>query len=180
MELKKNFSLIIALIIPILMILFLVAIVYIPRIYNHPQYNFLFVSGGNYNEEYIIQNGKLVARFNPSVPIDKLSYPEENINNEFLARLFVYDIKQNKAAEVTLEQAKAFNFYSDFESPDGYKIINGSSYNFIFGGASSDPFALYISGNGLSKKLNIPIQTSNRYDVNLRFVGWINPIDSSN
>ncbi|MFA5087365.1 MAG: hypothetical protein WC470_03655 [Candidatus Paceibacterota bacterium] len=176
MDIKKNLSLVVAILIPVLMVLFLVAVIYVPRIYNHPQYNFVFVSGGNYNEEYIIQNGKLIARLNTDniVPIDKAApaVPPQ----KFLARLFVYDIKQDKSAEVTLEQAQAMNFYPDVKSPDGYEIINGSSsYGFsLFGGYSQDFSTLFITGHGLNKKLNTPVLASNRYDINLRFVGWVN------
>lgn len=178
MNIKKNLSLIVAILMPVLMVLFLVAVIYVPRIYNHPQYDFVFVSGGNYNEEYIIQNGKLIARFNQSniAPIEKTGpvIPTE----QFLARLFVYDIKQDKATEVTLEQAQVMNFYSDVKSPDGYEVINGSSsYGFsLFGGYSQDFSTLFITGHGLNKKLNTPVFTSNRYDINLRFVGWINSV----
>jgi hypothetical protein len=173
MKPNKNITLILGILIPLLMILFIAGSIYIPRYFVHPQYNFLYMQGEDYNHEYIIQNNKLVVKENPIIPKSLEGQPSE-VLPQYFPRFFIYDVRQDISSEVTLEQAQALDFYSDFVSLDGFKVVNGGNDNGVFpffGIPRSDINAMYLVGRGLNKKLNI--QTSETSYEPLRFIGWL-------
>lgn len=171
MQIKKNIPLILGISIPILMILFVLGSIYLPGIFVHPKFNFLYVVGGNnYIDEwqYLVQNGELVkSKINQS---RNKSYNPPYVE----AKLFVYDVLRNESREISFEEAQKLNFDSNIKSPDGFEIVYGSR------GENALPFfyvseidynSRYLKGHGVSKKINI--QSSEGFYYTFRFLGWI-------
>lgn len=157
MNLSKNPSLVIAITIPILAIIFIAVSIYLPRSSTNSKHNFLYAT--DYSYQYRVEGNGLVndsALYQSSLP----SKP---------AKLYVYNVSSNKSAEISLEEAKNLYLNSNSNSPDGFKIIPGNQGGFIF--RSSDYNTWYIQGQGAARKLNV--QSSNSYDNRFTFLGWI-------
>ncbi|MDD5568834.1 MAG: hypothetical protein PHG23_00205 [Candidatus Pacebacteria bacterium] len=169
MRIKENITLILGLVLPILTIAVIIALIYIPRYTNHPQYSFVYIESYDYYQSYIVRNGKIVYQ--------DLNVPPKPVpsggTSTLPARFFVYDTKEDKETEITFEQAQMLSLYDSQKSPDGYEIINGeNSPGLFFNNYQIDRNSLFIVGHGLNKKLNIHAIGNNFYG-NLVFLGWI-------
>ncbi|MEK7161699.1 MAG: hypothetical protein AAB729_03350, partial [Patescibacteria group bacterium] len=73
---KKNIPLIIALCIPVLMVLVLAAVIYLPGLGKKPAHNFIYMTGDNYynygQSKYLVSDGYI--RENPSATITPALY----------------------------------------------------------------------------------------------------------
>jgi len=163
MDMRKNVSLILGLSIPILMILFITASIYWPKITVHPKFNFLYVTGENYypydnsQQQYLIQEGKLVIA------------KKSKKNN---ARFYIYDIAQHNSKEIFFQDAKKLNLDINPISPDGFEMVTGGNDGGIFSlffGTYHNYHSRYLKGHHAVIKLNI----ANNY--HFRFLGWIKP-----
>ena len=169
---KKNITLILGISIPILLILFVAASIYLPNLFvEPPKFNFLYVVGNDYNyiEQYSVQDNKLVKTeiIQPENVIYKLPVDD--------SKLFIYDVVKNESKEVNFDEAQKLNLDSSNVSPDGFEIAYGSTSNgfFPFFFSSTDYEVQYLKGHNISRKLNIPIDGSRPYYYNFRFLGWI-------
>lgn len=162
---KKHIPLILALAIPILMIIFVAASIYLPGIFFKPKYDFIYLVGDSYySQEYGEKNNKLV--YNPKLR-DYYSPPTET-------KIFYYDINQNKSREISFAEAQILNLDSNSQSPDGFQIVYGSSESGVFPFffyTNRDYNSRYIQGHNVSRKLNINL-ARNYYDQ-FQFIGWI-------
>jgi hypothetical protein len=187
MSVKNNLSLIFGISIPILMVIFVAISIYVPQIFIKPGYDFLYLIGrnecyiqpvrqensqvclqGKTVQIYSIQNGKLI----------------KNITDEEIAKcqagqmpqlkIFLYDINSGKGRETSYDHASSLNMDSSLKSPDGFEIIRGSNsggfFPFYFY-SGNDYNSRYITGNNISKKLNIQQEGYSYY--NFVFLGWI-------
>jgi hypothetical protein len=161
---KQNIALVLGLSIPVAMILFIAAMVYVPQLYIQPQYSFIYATNDNRYDEYgyRVEGDRIV--YQPRI--------SEDINHSYTEpTLYVYDVETNRSRQITLEDAQLYRLDSSTESPDGFKVVRGGSggdFIFFFGGGY-DP-SHYLVGQGVSKKLNID-ESSNYWDFHL--VGWI-------
>jgi hypothetical protein len=172
---KKNITLIVGISIPILMILFVAGIIYLPGLFIQPKFNFLYVSGDSYyypKYQYSVQNGKLV-RSEIQRPENQIYIPPREV------KLYIYDVAKNESKEISFEEAQKLNLDPSPISPDGFEIVYGShsegSFFFpFFFWSERDYSTLYLKGHNVSKKLNPQLSGSyyNYYD-NFRFIGWI-------
>ena len=170
MRIKDNFSLVLGISIPILMILFVAAFIYLPGLFIHPQYNFLYASGGDYywNEQFYVQDGKLLKK-------DIKRSDDHYYNPPVDAKLFIYDVASDTSTEVTFEDAQKNTYAPGYESPDGFEIVQGSrgGGSFLFDISSeNDSCARYLSGHNVSNKLDIQ-KSGGSYCGYFHFVGWI-------
>lgn len=163
---KKNITFILALLVPLLMILLIVASIYLPRIFiDPPQYDFLYsVNNNSIDGKYFIENGKIVEREQVIEEDEKYRYPIGD------SKLFFYDIEKNKSREISFEEALSFNLDSRIISPDGFEVVYGERISGLFF-SSSGLDSLYIKGHGLSQKLNLGINYS--YYYGFKFIGWV-------
>lgn len=171
MSIKKNISLIVGIAIPIVMILFVAGSIYLPGLFSHPQYDFLYETGsGDYyygRGQYSVQTARLVKNeFPPSN--DPYRQPPAD------AKLFVYDVRENKSTEVSFEAAQQLMLDSSPKSPDSFEVVSGSRdgdfFPFMFYN-ERDYNARYLKGHAASKKLDL--QLSGSYYDNFHFLGWI-------
>ena len=182
MNKKQNSTLIIGIAIPILMILFVAASIYLPGLFaKAPKYNFLYSDMSNgpcYNDlqRYLISGGKIIqtpAPIKEPVPVDGRTYPKQIACRE---TIFFHDIAANKSTELSFDEAQNFTIYPSQKSPDGFDIVPGNrGGGFLFFDGGSDYSTRYITGHGFSKKLDLQTQGNNYsyYSYSFRFLGWI-------
>lgn len=170
MKVEKNISLIIGIAIPILMIVFVAASIYLPGLFSPPpKFNFVYVTGDDYYQgrQYVVENGRLTKR--------EVKYPERYTPG--LARLFVHDVSKNESKEISFEDAQKLSLDPNAKSPDGFEVVHGSwdegIFSLFFGREDYD--TVYLKGHNTSKKLNLSsIDTGRYYYYNrFRFLGWI-------
>jgi hypothetical protein len=172
MDLKKNSTLIIGIAIPIVMIILVAASIYVPMLFAHPKYSFLYVSGDEYNSEYIyrIHNGALVKEKRENEKGDNLSYGR-SYNGE--QKLFYHDIEKNESREISFEEAKNLNLNTNVKSPDGFEIMSGwqdgGIFPFFMGRSHSGQ---YIKKNSFSKELKTQ-SSDDYYYYDFHFLGWV-------
>lgn len=171
MHKEKNFALWIGLSIPVLMIIFVAASIYIPSLFFHPKTNFLLVTGLDYGpsqDEYTVQNGKLVK--------NAVSRPNNN-GPVRLPVFYIYDVKKNLSQTVSFEDAQKLILDPTPRSPDGYEIRRSGEFDGLFSlmlGGERDAHALYLQGKGGSRAIVNPDQSHpNYYFWNTQFLGWI-------
>jgi hypothetical protein len=164
--LKKNIVLLLGLAIPVLMIAGVASAVYLPTLLVKPHTSFIYALG-NYNDRFSVENGM----------IEELPYNGNSsvYQNQPQARLFFYDVETGKSHEVTLEEARRLHLSGDLESPDGFRVGNGTRSSgpyFLFDGSYTDYSSHYLIGHGVSKKLDISENASD-YRNNFDFIGWV-------
>lgn len=167
MNIKKNIALIVGISIPVLMIVLVAAAIYLPRLFYHPAYNFLYTSGDYLpTQQFDVKDGKLVKNNIPPTPAT--TPPEE-------AKLYIYDVSSDMSTEVSFADAQNLNLDSRIESPDGFEIVSGGHHDGLFPfsfSSDSDYCSQYISGHNVSSKLDLK-RTGDSYCGNFRFIGWI-------
>lgn len=168
MKIKKNIALIVGLSIPVVMIVLVAAAIYLPRLFYHPAYNFLYVTSGDYYaiQQYEVQDGRLMKK-NVKRPDAMASAGE--------AKLYIYDVATDRNTEVSFADAQNLDLDPDRQSPDGFEIVaagyRDGFFPFFFS-SDGDYCARYISGHNVSRKLDLK-QGSNSACDNFRFIGWI-------
>src|SRR3990167_2616746 len=97
---QKNISLWIGLAIPVLMIVFVAAAIYLPRYFvEPPQYDFVYLVGNNYiGDYYEVRNGVLTKISQP-LPAGVVPAPRP----EPSPRFFVYHVGDDSSQELTFE-----------------------------------------------------------------------------
>lgn len=171
---KKKLPLYLGIALPILMVLFIAASIYIPRARINPVNDFLYTTGGNpyAGPYYTVEDNRVVlveeeARDGlvPRPPEPRAGEPE----------LFLYNFETDKPRKVSLEEARALTLNTDPISPDGYEIDYGRRaeglFPFFFG-STRDYNTVYVYGENAADKLNIrlPARTYGDY---FRFLGWV-------
>lgn len=164
---KKNIPLILGFSIPVLMIIFVAASIYVPGIFSKPKYNFLYSTDGDYfgSQNYSVESNKVVL--NPRrTPYDTYPvYPTP--------KLYIHDVTTNKSSPISFQNAQFLKLDASEESPDGYKLENGINHSdgfFPLFWYSSDNNQEYLVGHNTSKKLELTHGTT-YYSVH--FLGWI-------
>ncbi len=188
---KKNFAILLAFILPILLIAIVALSAYLPSLFLSTGYNFIYTSctdGTNYyyayncdnylQQRYSVVGNKIVANnVDPTIDSDNDSIPD--INENYTARIFLHNTLTNESREITYEEARTMTLNSLLTSPDGVTVsshydVNGGDF-FIFGGGSSS-YGYYLTKGNSKDKLNL-INSSDRYyyQNNFQFIGWVLP-----
>lgn len=171
MDMKKDWSLWLAVALPFVMILFVAASIYVPRLWApQPQYGFLYrssdTSGGYTVASYDVQvkKGKLVKQ-----EVDRSGYKDSDSKTDFVEpQLYRYDAMTGESESLTFEEAEALTVDDRKKSPDDFEVSQGGGGSFLFGGGSGS--YLYLIGHSLSRKLDLRGIDSS-YDF--EFIGWI-------
>lgn len=174
---KKHIPLLVALVIPLGMIVLVAATVYIPKLGNKPQYDFVHVSTSEYpRHQYLVTNGKLERR--------EITYPEKVEGDIYPTppytitepTLYLHDIERNESTTLSFEEAAKLNLDSAEQSPDGYTVGYNRNDEGLFGiffGGSYDYDAQYVTGHNQSIKLNLPTSGSRYGYRSFQFLGWV-------
>lgn len=171
MDIKKDWSLWLAVALPLAMMLFVAGSIYLPRLWApKPQYSFVYMANdttkGYIIPEYAVSvvDGHVVKEFTKqdvALPVDaNQRYAEPH--------LYIYDATTGESAGITFDEAQKLKLDDRKKSPDGFEVSQGGGYGGPFGGGSEP--ALYIAGHSVSQKLDLR-GVNNVYDF--EFVGWI-------
>lgn len=165
---KKNAPLIIGFLIPILMVLFVAASIYLPGLFLQPKYNFLYSTGGDYygSRSYFVSNGHLAESPQPT--------PYPNYKPSPSPQLYIHDVTTNMSTSISFQDAAALTLDPSAESPDKYRLEDGinSGGIFPFFWYDRDNNSKYLVGHNVSKKLNVNSGGSSYYDA-IHFLGWV-------
>ncbi len=190
--LKKNFVILLAFTLPIMLIAVVALISYLPSTLLSTDYNFVYIScvdGTSYNylfncdnylqKHYSIIGNKLVVN-NVEPTLDLDNEKTSDINENYNARFFLHDTAKNESREIALEEVQTLTLNSLMTSPDGVTVSrhygrNGSDFFFLFGGGSSSD-GYYLTKGKSRNKLNLISNTDQLYYQNIfQFVGWVLP-----
>lgn len=174
---RQNLPLIVGLSLPVLMILFIAAAIYIPALFANPTTDFVYAIGdGTYyrfdgiNGEYVIQSGKIVR--NPPVYPEDYPRPERDIPSQ----LYYHDVEEDKSRQISLQEAQQLTLDPGPVSSEGFEVVRGSRgggdfFPFFIGGRY-DYNTVYLIGHNTSIKMNVLGVSPNTY-ADFRFVGWV-------
>ena len=169
MKIKKNLSLIIGISVPIAMVLLIGAVIYLPRFFVHPKYDFVYFTESAYSgyEQYEVKDGKLVKN-----DTSKPGTHEQEV------KLYIYHVDTDQSQEISYTEGQELNLDPSRLSPDDFEIVSGShsdGFSPFSDHSSSDYCSRYISGHNMSRKLELRF-VANSYSYycgGFRFLGWI-------
>lgn len=168
---SKDIALIIGLAIPVVMILFVAAAVYLPRLFSSvepPQYDFLYMVGSPYGDErYVVVDGRLEVQ-----KVDPPGYTPPGA--DWARKLYVHHVDSNASEPITFDEAINLTLDSSPRSPDGFEIVHGRRSEFFFPIVSSTDYRTrYLQQDGWSRKLDLEIGSDSGYAGMFSLLGWI-------
>jgi len=174
----KNIPLLVGITLPILFIIFISIIIFVPNLFIKPQYNFLYSNNDfyyTYDQQYLnsysVEGGHLVATRLRASPDPYVVYKGEN------PPLFLYDVKNDSTHQITFAETQNLNIDAGPSSPDGYVVDYQYRNSGIFDlfGSNNGQSGYVISKGGASKKLHILNSDSYTYynSGKVKFIGWI-------
>lgn len=173
----NHLPLIIGISIPILFIIVISAIIFVPNFSIKPAHNFLYTTLGEenyygynqiYRNTYTIENERLALR--PGILQEKQTYKAD------LPPLYLYDVKTNSSHQVTYEDKKNLALDPGPTSPDGYSIAWEYNHDGIFELFGSDGRKNgYFIKKGSGKKQLTGLSSTNGYyyQGNFKLIGWV-------
>ena len=174
--LKKNFALLIAFTLPVLLIVVVALSIYLPAFFLSTDYNFVYSTctdpGSRYNSQCNDYLNKKYSVDNDKLVVNKVT-DEQDLN--FTGRLFLHDTEKNESREITLDEAKSLKLNSLLTSPDGvsvsYSYDRGADFIFLSSGSTR---GYYLIKGKSKKKINL-INQNERYYYrdNFHFIGWV-------
>jgi hypothetical protein len=164
---KRNPSLIIGFSLPIAMIVIVAVSIYIPPLFIHPQYNFVYSADTNYSQV-------------DTYSVGQTRHLEEGarvISGDMPAgkpQLYLHNITTNESTPISYEVASKLTLDASTQSPDGFTVQAGSNASgfFPFFDGGSYQSSQYLVGHNASKKLNVKTFSAS-YDNSIHFLGWI-------
>lgn len=176
MKTTKNIPLIIGVTLPVFMIIFTAAAIYIPGYFaKPPTVDFVYVTGDEYYDcewDYRVINGRLTRIARPESVISKRNQTMPVCDPVF----YVHDVSADKSKSMTFAEASGLQLDPGSMSPDGYEVVRGSGgedFPFFFDGNNYDE--VYLRGHSWSKKMNITYVSQQYYHYNFSFLGWVLP-----
>ena len=157
---KETLPLIIGIGLPLLLIAYVAATVYLPSLFNKPLYDFVYATG--YDSRYVtVENQTVKLNQKPSY------YPNEASRSPEVD-LYYYDVSRESSKLISLEEAQTHKLDPSEKSPDGYVVSNDrdrsySFFPFFYGGSDR---GTYLTGHGVNKRV------SEKY-YDLKFLGWV-------
>jgi len=157
---KETLPLIIGIGLPLLLIAYVAATVYLPSLFNEPLYDFIYASGSD--SRYVTVENETV-KVNP-----KPSYRANEPPRKPQFDLYYYDVSKESSKLISVADSQTYELDTSEKSPDSYVVAsdrNRSSSFFPFFYGSSNR-GTYLTGHGVSKKV------SEKY-YDLKFLGWV-------
>lgn len=169
---KKNLPLIVGLTLPILLVIIMALVIFIPSININPQHNFIYSNEhpfyvNLYQNTYKVEDDKILPEPLPRQPgVDKTKpYPV----------LYIYDVKDDTSHQISLEEAQKYAIDPGPSSPDGYTVDYQYSHDGIFEifGSNNNSSGYFIVKDSGKKKLSGINRDSYSYSGDFKFIGWI-------
>ncbi|NDE68119.1 hypothetical protein EB052_00770 [bacterium] len=185
----KHLPLIVAISLPVLFIIIISLVLYVPAMTVNPSSDFIYSYGsdtgyystGWYRNTYKVSDGHLVTV--PAYATDKNAVPGASTippRGDY-PPIYRYDVKVGASHEISLDTARGLVLDAGPSSPDGYSVSYEYGRGNIFDlfGSNSEASGYFISKDGAKKRLNGivgPNGTINQYsygDQGLKIVGWV-------
>ncbi len=174
---KKNLPIIIGIALPLVFILVISIIIFLPTASINPEHNFIYsnestyYAPNQYSTTYSVSNsGKIVATQNVIEKIDGVP-----VYKAITPVLYIYDVKNDSSHQLSFEEANKYNLDPGPTSVDGYLIEYRYNNDGIFElfGSNPDQNGYFITkGNG-QKKLAGLARDQYYGPGNFKFIGWI-------
>lgn len=174
MHLRQNIPLLVGLAIPVLMILFVAGSIFIPSMFIHPTYDFVYSEGSDYYNcrwTYEVKNGKYVRM--PGI-VDP--YAPDKTLRDCQIKLYRYDAQKDDSVEVSFEDVEKLALDDRPVSPEGFEIARGSGggdFPFFYGGSSYND--MFLRRGAVSKRIKLHGTNNGYYYYDFRFIGWVLP-----
>ncbi|CAN5672808.1 hypothetical protein BH23PAT2_BH23PAT2_03270 [soil metagenome] len=152
--------------IPISIAIFAAIVVYTPRFFANPKYDFIYSICNNYacRDSYSVDSTGYVSR--EYTNSSNLNYYNDS------GTIRYYDAKNDSTRSLTLDEAKRYRLNTSSKSIDGYTLIREQTGSgFLFWGDYDSGWYLK---NGSKKK---EVELSNNgsyYSRDIKFLGWVN------
>lgn len=170
---KKNLPLIIGLALPVLFIIIIAVVVYLPTNFVNPKHNFIYKeqSYDSFRNDVVIVGDKLTLA--PTNIAEKAMVADPYYVVKDYPKLYMYDFSKSASYEITLEEAKELSVVKGPSSPDGYSIERNNNHSGIFEifGSYEDNSGYFITSPDGSKRKLTGIQGEYYYDLNI--IGWV-------
>ena len=170
----NRISLIIGLAIPVLVVLFIAASIYLPRWFSTvqpPTYDFDYQTGSYpSNTRYRVINQHLTTADSARTPAVDPALVTRNKTSE-RPRLFLHHVQQNRSEELSFDQASNLILDPSQIAPDGYRLEWGTrndGFPFFY---SRDSHARYLVKKHRAIPMNLIAPDGNYYS--LHFLGWV-------
>jgi hypothetical protein len=182
----NNLPLIVGISLPLVFIVIISAVVFLPSFFVKPQYDFVYTTTDQtygyygyeqgYKNNYRVDNGKIVLEpvqviIDPSLKKDLIVYKGD------MPPLYRYDVKNNTSHEISLKEAQILSFDPGPSSPDGYTVIFENRNDGIFEvfGSNNNNSGLFISKGNAKKRLDGLVNNNQYYwyQGNFKLIGWI-------
>lgn len=172
MDIKKDWSLWLAVTLPFAMIVFVAGSIYLPRLWApKPQYGFVYTVHDSTTDATSIYKTRVVGEkiTKEEVVLDENDMDLRNMKPRFAEpHLYRYDAVTGESKNMTFEEAQTLKLDDRKKSPDGFEVSQGGGFSGPFGGGSEP--SLYITGHSTSQKLDLR-GADNAYEF--EFIGWI-------
>jgi len=169
---KENIPLYIGLALPIILIIIIAAVIYIPRFLVDPQYDFIYFEE-NWNSrfsttectEYEISEGRFKRIGEIEEHLQETCYSDG-------ALFYIYDVSEKESREISIDEVESLEIAKGYTSPDGFiflrKYSNMGIFE-IFGGTHEVKW--YLEKDGVRLPLNLEEKVSLYSEP--QFIGWI-------
>lgn len=195
-KIKANLSLIIGLSIPLLLILIIAGLIYLPRVFSSvkPQYDFLYAVGdgvtysngyGYISDTYPLRNGMWPKYTYKVVGNTLMKVNTATATNEYAKlpitepspKFYIHHVAANTNDAVMFEQAEKLKLNTDLHSPDGFTIERGVSNASIFFYDASASSKFFLKKDAYASELELELSNTNTYyySGDQFFLGWIMP-----
>ncbi len=188
--LKENLVLVLAFLIPLVFIVVVALVVYLPSKYIYSNYEFVYVSCplSNYNHrscldivkyKYYVEKGKMVVSEN----VDIISSTTNNVipqydkegKIDYKPEFFIYNTKTQENRQIDIEELKNLVFEDGVVSPDGFSVVrdyNSGMEVFPFYYNSSS-YGLFLKKGKTKRELDLPDNDDYYYRDNFLLLGWV-------
>lgn len=188
--LRKNFALILAFLLPIVLIVVIALSTSLPSLFLSTDYNFVYsaCTDGHRNysypcDSYLKKRYSVVGDKLVLLPVNTMEDSNGDGKPDFIGqytdRIFLHDTQKNESREITLAEAQTLTLQNLLTSPDGVTVSGHyerrSGGFFPFDGGSSS-YGYYLTKGRSRSKLNL-INSSDQYyyQNNFQFIGWVLP-----
>lgn len=182
---KKNLSLVLAFLLPLLLIFIVALNAYVPTNLFKTAYNFVYAAcdGADYDYAsgcdrylktlYTVKEGRIIV--NDIDPAQDSDWDKTTDREEkYTVRIFLHNTTENVSREISIEEAQNLRYSSLLTSPDDVTISSGydTSPGFLFfdGGSS---YGQYLTKGKLRNKLKLIHNDRYYAPENFYFIGWI-------
>lgn len=177
MKPTTNLPLFVGIAMPVIFILVISAIVFLPSFFVRPQHNFIYINNDlNYNysqrytNTYAVKDSRIVIESAGIVNDKYITYKTGN------PPLYLYDVKTDSVHQISFDEAKNFLVDIGPTSPDGYTIsYKHGNYGIfeLFGSGNNRSGYVIEKGNASKKLKGLMGDSYNYYNNNFNLLGWV-------